>query len=126
MVVPGGIGVAAIVLFVVLLAGVAVGRSRGRWTLLIAGLIAIAAAGVIITSTGGIPDKAASMARFYTIVVPVGAAYIAGWLCARGSWFKRLIVLAAAALLVAVFPFDAAGKASAGFVNAAPPTSQQR
>ncbi|MFC4942211.1 hypothetical protein [Pseudonocardia sp. GCM10023141] len=120
MVIPGGIGVAAIVLAAVLLIGVVVGRSRGRFLLLLGGLVAIGVAGVVIAYTGGTADKAAAMVRFYSIVVPVGAAFLAGWLCARGSLFKRLVVIAAAAILVAVFPFDAAGKASANVVGAVP------
>lgn len=120
MVVPGGVGGAALVLLVVLLIGVAMGRSRARFLLLFAGLVAIGAGAVILASVGGSPDKAAAMARFYTIFVPVGTALLAGWLCAKGSWFKRLIVLALAAILVAVFPSDAAGRASAGLIKAAP------
>jgi hypothetical protein len=38
---------------------------------------------------------------------------VAGWLCARGSWLRRLLVVGVAAVLLATFPYAAAGRATA-------------
>lgn len=116
------IGVAGAVLLVVLLVGVVAGRARRRWALLLAGLVAVIVLGVVTTSLTSAPDqglgdtRAGGIARLYTTAVPLVVVFVAGWLCARGTWFRRLIVLAAAALLLAAFPYAAAGQATANLI----------
>lgn len=111
----GGVGVAAVVLLAVFVIGVAVGRSRRRWGLLLLGLVAIAAIGFAITAatTGAVGARADDIARLYSTALPPLVAFLAGWVCARGSWFARVVVVAAAALLLAAFPYPAAGRATA-------------
>lgn len=108
-------GVAAVVLLAVLVVGVAVGRSRRRFGLLVVGIIAIAVIGFLVTAatSGPVSTRAADIARLYTTAVPPLVAFVAGWLCARGSWFTRIVVIAAAALLLAAFPYANAGDATA-------------
>jgi hypothetical protein len=104
------------VLIVVLVVGVAAGRAKGRWTLLAAGIVGILAVGVVLTAIGGGPDTddpAAELAALYTVTVPLVLAYVAGWLASRGSWVRRFLVVAVAVLLLAAFPYAAAGKATA-------------
>ncbi|MDT7710240.1 MAG: hypothetical protein QOG20_5847, partial [Pseudonocardiales bacterium] len=55
----------------------------------------------------------------YSAALPPLVVFLAGWLCARASWFTRIVVIAAAALLLAAFPYAAAGGATAGVL---PPT----
>jgi hypothetical protein len=111
--VPGGVGVAAVVLLVVLVIGIGAGRSKRRWSLLLLGLVVAAGVGVVTTAvTGGPGERADEIARLYTWLVPPVVAFLAGWLCARGSWFLRIVVIAAAALLLAAFPYAAAGRAT--------------
>jgi hypothetical protein len=108
--------VTAAVLIVVLVIGVAAGRAKGRWTLLAAGIVGILAVGVVLTAIGGGPDTddpAAELAALYTVTVPLVLAYVAGWLASRGSWVRRFLVVAVAVLLLAAFPYAAAGKATA-------------
>lgn len=112
----GGVGAAAAVLLAVLLLGVAVGRSKRRWFLLLAGLAAVVGLGVLLraVTVGQVAGAdATGIADLYSVVVPPAVAFVAGWLCARGTWFGRLIVLAVAALLLASFPYAAAGEATA-------------
>ena len=111
MTVPGGVGV----LLVLLVVGVAVGRSKRHWGLLLIGVIAVAAIGFVVTAATGGPvgTRAGDIARLYTTAVPPLVAFVAGWICARGSWFTRIVVIAAAALLLAVFPYASAGGATA-------------
>ena len=115
MVVPGGVGVAAVVLLGVLLLGIVAGRAKRRYGLLVAGLLAAVAAGAVVVSVSGPAgaDRAAWIGALYPIVVPLLVAYVAGWLCARGSWFRRLVVLGVGVLLLAVFPYAAAVAATA-------------
>lgn len=108
--------VAAVVLLVVLLVGVAAGRAKGRWTLLAAGLCGVLVVGAVLTAlTGGPPgdDPALEITALYTVTVPLAVAYAAGWLCGRGSWLRRFLVLGVAALLLAAFPYAAAGQLTA-------------
>jgi hypothetical protein len=109
--------VAAVVLLVVLLVGVAAGRAKkGRWTLLAAGLGGVLVVGAALTAlTGGPPgdDPALEITSLYTVTVPLAVAYAAGWLCGHGSWLRRFIVLGVAALLLAAFPYAAAGQLTA-------------
>lgn len=106
---------APIVLGVVLLVGVLAGRAKRRWALLVAGVLAVAVLGGAVTALadGARADPAVGITAFYRIVVPLGVAFVAGWLCGRGPWLRRLVVLAAAVLLLAAFPYEAAGRATA-------------
>lgn len=121
----GEVTVAGLVLLVVALVGVVAGRAGRRWSLLLAGLVAVVALGVVATGVTGGPaptgpggPRAGEIARLYTAVVPLVVAFGAGWLCGRGTWFRRLLVLAVAALLLAVFPYAAAGQATVELLGA--------
>jgi hypothetical protein len=117
--IPGGVGAAAVVLLVVFVIGVGTGTSRRRWALLLIGIIAIAVVAYAVTAsaTGPVGTRAADIARLYTTGVPPFVAFAAGWICARGSWFTRVVVVAAAALLLAAFPYPAAGQATADLIS---------
>lgn len=99
----------AAVLLALLLVGVVAGRARGRLLLLLVGLVVLVVAGALVSGVTAPGADAAAWTRLLSTAVPPLAAYLAGWLCARGSLFGRLIVLAAAALLVAVLPYPALG-----------------
>jgi hypothetical protein len=115
--IPGG--AAAVVLLVVFVIGVGAGTSKRRWGLLLVGIIAIAVVAFAVTAstTGPVGTRADDIARLYTTGVPPLVAFLAGWVCARGSWFARVVVVAAAALLLAVFPYPAAGQATADLIS---------
>jgi hypothetical protein len=100
---------------VALLVGVVAGRAKQRVTLLIGGVVAAVVIGFVVTATGPArdADKAAELTALYTVALPLAAAFLAGWLCARGSLIKRLLVLAAAVALVLLFPYAEAGQATA-------------
>ncbi|OLT20385.1 hypothetical protein BJF78_09815 [Pseudonocardia sp. CNS-139] len=113
---PVSIPVAAVVLAVVLLIGVAAGRAKGRLVLLVVGLVTVVVFGIVVNAaTGGPPgdDPAAEVTALYQFALPPAVAFTAGWLCAHGSWLRRLVVLALAAVLLASFPYVAAGRATA-------------
>lgn len=118
---PYAPAVTGAVLLVVLLIGVAAGRAKGRWTLLAAGLVVLAAAGVVLTAVadrpagggGAAQDEAAELTALFTITLPLVIAYVAGWLLVRGGWLRRLLVIAVGALLLVAFPYAAAGQATA-------------
>jgi hypothetical protein len=120
-VVPGGgsPGVAGLVLVLVLLVGVAAGRTKRRWALLVTGLLGVLVFGVLVIAVAGAPDpavpgdRAAEITAFYTVVVPLLVAFAAGWLCGRAGWVQRLVVVAVAALVVAAFPYAPAGRFTA-------------
>lgn len=114
-----GTGVAVVVLLVVLLVGVVAGRSKRRMSLLLTGLVAVIVLGVAATAVTGGPDptRAAAIARLYTSVVPLAVAFLAGWLCGKATWFARLVVIGVAALLLAAFPYAAAGQATAVLID---------
>lgn len=120
-------GVAALVLLVVLLVGVSAGRSKKRFVLLLGGLVALAVAGFVLTAVAGqpAPNPAAGTTAFYAVALPLVVTYLAGWVCGRARWFTRLVVIALAALLLAAFPYDAAGRATADRLDpgAAPASS---
>ncbi len=115
----GGVGAAAVVLLVVFLIGVVAGRSKRRWGLLMAGVLAIAVLGFAVTATtaGAVSTRAEDIARLYSTALPPLVTFLAGWICARGSWFTRVVVVAAAALVLAAFPYPAAGKATAAVLS---------
>lgn len=113
---PYAPAVTGAVLLVALLIGVAAGRAKGRWTILVAGLMVIAAVGVVLTAAGDTPageDPAAELTTLYTITLPLVIAYLAGWLLVRGGWLRRFLVIAVGALLLVAFPYAAAGQATA-------------
>ena len=108
--------VAAVVLGVVLLLGVLAARAKARWTLLLAGLAGALVVGIVVNAAGGGPpgdDSAAEITALYQVSVPLAVPFAAGWLCGRGSWLRRLVVVAVAAVLLASFPYAAAGQATA-------------
>src|SRR5215207_3879786 len=107
--------VAAAVLLVVLLIGVAAGRAKGRLTLLVVGLLAVTGVGIALTalSAPAGADRATQVTALYAVALPLAVAFLAGWLCGRGSWVKRLLVVAAAALLLAAFPYAEVGRNTA-------------
>ncbi|WP_232663014.1 hypothetical protein [Pseudonocardia sp. TRM90224] len=115
---PGGVGVAGGVLVVVLVLGILAGRAKRRWTYLLTGLAAVVVLGIAVTAVAGVPgdDPATEVTALYSTTVPLIVGYLAGWLCGRGTWFRRLVVIAVAALLLAVFPYAAAGAATAGLL----------
>lgn len=113
MTLPGGVEIAGAVLLVVLVIGVVAGRARRRWTLLVVGLVVVVVAGsaVALATTplrSGSADRVQEYAKVLSTVVPLAVAYAAGWVCGRGSWFLRIVVIGAAALLLAVFPYSVA------------------
>lgn len=117
-----GIAVGGAVLVGVLVIGLAAGLAKGRAVLLLAGPVAVAVLGLLYV---GVPDLAgprdAVGARFgevYAVVLPPAIAYVAGWLLARGTWFRRAVVVATAVLLLAAFPYAAAGAATAELLPA--------
>jgi hypothetical protein len=118
---PGGgsPGVAGLMLVLVLLIGVVAGRTKRRWALLLIGLLVVLVFGVLVIAVAGAPDpalpgdRAAEITAFYTVVVPLLVAFAAGWLCGRSGWIQRLVVVGVAALVVAVFPYAAAGRVTA-------------
>ena len=113
---PYAPAVTGAVLLVVLLIGVAAGRAKGRWTLLAGGIVLIFAVGVVLTAVGGGPaseDPAAELTALYTITLPFLIAYVAGWLVVRGGWLRRVLVIAAGAVLLVAFPYAVVGQATA-------------
>jgi hypothetical protein len=114
---PYAPAVTGAVLLVVLIIGVVAGRAKGRWMLLVSGIVIIAAVGVVLTAAGGGPsteDPAAELTALYTITLPLLIAYVAGWLVVRGGWLRRFLVIAVGALLLVAFPYAAVGQATAG------------
>jgi hypothetical protein len=113
---PYAPAVTGAVLLAVLLIGIVAGRAKSRWTVLAAGIVVIAAVGVVLTAIGGAPptdDPVAELTALYTITLPLVIAYVAGWLVVRGGWLRRFLVIAVSALLIVVFPYAAAGQATA-------------
>lgn len=114
--IPGGTGTGLAALGVALVVGVVAGRSKRRFALLLVGLLVAAIVGFVVVALSGPPvggTEPAQIARLYTTAFPLAVAFLAGWLCARGSWFGRLVVIAVAALVLAAFPYAAAGAATA-------------
>lgn len=121
---PGGIGVATVVLFAVFVAGVLAGRAKRRFGLLLGGLVALVVAGALVAGVhGGAADRAGAFAALLATIVPLLVSYLAGWLCARATWFARVVVVAVAALLLAAFPYPAAGAAVARLLPPGSPTA---
>lgn len=114
---PDAVG--ALVLLAVFAVGVLAGRAKGRFLLLLAGLVVVVAAVAVVGGVTGTDLSAPPavlgprLADVYAVVVPPAVAFLAGWLVARGSWFARAVVVGAAVLLLAAFPYAAAGAATA-------------
>ena len=109
--------VAGAVLLAVLLVGVAAGRAKRRLTLLVAGLVAVLGAGIVVTAmTSPGTDRVAQLTTLYAVALPLAVAFVAGWLCGRGSWLKRLVVIGAAAVVLAVFPYADVARATAALL----------
>lgn len=114
----GGIVAGLAVLVGVALVGLVAGFSKGRVGLLLAGLVAAVVIGLLVV---GVPDLAgprdvagARLADLYGLVLPPAVAYVTGWLVARGTWFRRVVVVGVSVLVLAAFPYAAAGAATAG------------
>lgn len=108
--------VAAVVLLVVALIGVAAGRATRRWSLLLGGLLAVLVLAVAITAAtgaGGDDDPATELTALYSVALPLLVAFGAGWSCGRTSWLRRFLVVTAAVLVLAVFPYGDAGRRTA-------------
>ncbi len=115
-----GIVAGLAVLVGVALVGLVAGFSKGRVGLLLVGLVAAVVIGLLVI---GVPDLAgpreavaAQLSEAYTLVLPPAVAFVTGWLVARGTWFRRVVVVVVgvAVLLLAAFPYAAAGAATAG------------
>lgn len=104
---------AAAVLLVLVVVGVVAGRARSRFLLLLVGLVVLVVAAAVVSGVTAPRADAAAWTRLLSTAVPLLVAYLAGWLCARGSLFGRLIVLGGAALLLATLPYPALGAAVA-------------
>ncbi|MCO1656626.1 hypothetical protein [Pseudonocardia humida] len=116
---PNSSAVAGAVLLGVLVIGILAGRAKQRLTLLLFGLLAmvgvVIALNALVRQQGG--DRAAEFTGLYLLGLPLVAVYLAGWLCARGSWFTRVLVVVLAVALVLVFPYAQAGQATAALVG---------
>jgi hypothetical protein len=115
---PSSSAVAGAVLLAVFVIGVAAGRTKKRLTALLFGLALVVGASVAVsalTRPAGL-DRTAQFTALYTMGVPLAAAFLAGWLCARGSWVKRLVVVAVAVALVLLVPYAELGRATAALV----------
>lgn len=114
----GGIVAGLAVLVGVALVGLVAGSSKGRVGLLLAGLVAAVVIGLLVV---GVPDltgprdvAGARLADLYGLVLPPAVAFVTGWSIARGTWFRRVVVVGFAVLVLAAFPYAAAGAATAG------------
>lgn len=112
---PGQTPLAVVVLLVVLLIGVAAGRAKSRLVLLLGGLLALLVVGVVLTTVSGVPldDRPAWVGTLLPTVVPLLVAFLAGWLCGRAGWFVRIVIVGAAVLVLAAFPYAAVTDAAA-------------
>jgi hypothetical protein len=110
---------AGAVLLGALLIGVLAGRAKQRVTFLVFGLLGVVGAVIALNAFTRPPtvDRAAEFTGLYLLGLPLLTAYLAGWLCARGSWFGRLLVVVAAVALVLVFPYAQAGRSTAALVG---------
>ncbi|MHA6781242.1 hypothetical protein ACVGOW_09655 [Pseudonocardia saturnea] len=115
-----GNAVGALVLLAVFVVGVLAGLAKGRIGLLVIGLIAVAVLGLVVAGITGVDlsgPRAAVAERLtavYSAVLPPAFAFTAGWLATRGTWFRRALTVGVAVLLLAAFPYAAAGAATAG------------
>lgn len=115
---PGQSALAAAVLLVVLLIGFFAGRAKKRFGLLIVGLLGLIVVGVVLTIVTGvrIEDRRVWAGTLLPLTVPLVVAYLGGWLCARATWFVRAVIVAAAVIVLAAFPYAAVTEATARFM----------
>lgn len=112
----------ALVLLGVFVVGVLAGRAKGRFVLLLAGSVAVAAIAVVVAGMGGVdlaappPVLGPQIAGVYAVVLPPLVAFWAGWLAAKASWFARAVVVGVAVLALAALPYGALGAATAGAI----------
>lgn len=110
----------ALVLVAVFVVGLLAGMAKGRIGLLLVGLVAVVVLGLVLGGVSGVDLSgprdavAARLADVYAAVLPPAIAFTAGWLTARGTWFRRALVVGVGVLLLAAFPYAAAGAATAG------------
>lgn len=115
---PNAVGAAVLVAVFVL--GVLAGLAKKRAGLLLGGLLAVVVAGLVVAGVSGVDlsgsraDVAARLATVYAVVLPPAIAFVTGWLATRGTWFRRALVVGVGVLLLAAFPYAAAGAATAG------------
>lgn len=104
----------ALVLLGAFVIGVLAGRAERRFVLLLAGVAVAVVASAVLAGVTAVPaGRADEWTRLLTVAVPPLVGFLAGWVCARGSWFTRIVVVAAAAILLASFPYAVAGAAVA-------------
>lgn len=115
---PNAVGAAVLVAVFVL--GVLAGLAKKRAGLLLGGLLAVVVLGLVVAGVSGVDlsgpreDVAARLAGVYAAVLPPAIAFVTGWLATRGTWFRRALVVGVGVLLLAAFPYAAAGAATAG------------
>lgn len=115
-----GNAVGAVVLVVVFVVGVLAGVAKQRLGLLLVGLVAVVVVGLVVAGITGLDlagprdAVAARLAAVYAAVLPPAIAFVAGWLATRGTWFRRALTVGVAVLVLAAFPYAAAGAATAG------------
>ncbi|QJY47207.1 hypothetical protein [Pseudonocardia broussonetiae] len=115
---PNAVGAAVLVAVFVL--GVLAGLAKKRAGLLLGGLLAVVVLGLVVAGVSGVDlsgpreDLAVRLAGVYAAVLPPAIAFVTGWLATRGTWFRRALVVGVGVLLLAAFPYAAAGAATAG------------
>jgi hypothetical protein len=111
--------VGAVVLLAVFVIGVVAGSARQRLGLLLVGLVAVVVLGLVVAGitgvdlTGARDAVAVRLSAVYAAVLPPAVAFTAGWLVTRGTWFRRALTVGVAVLVLAAFPYAAAGAATA-------------
>ncbi|GAA3241842.1 hypothetical protein GCM10017691_45410 [Pseudonocardia petroleophila] len=115
---PNAVG--AVVLVAVFVVGLLAGLAKQRVALLLVGLVAVVVLGLVVAGVTGLDPAgprdavAARLTAVYAAVVPPAIAFVAGWLVTRGTWFRRALTAGVAVLVLAAFPYAAAGAATAG------------
>lgn len=115
---PNAVGAAVLVAVFVL--GVLAGLAKRRAGLLLGGLLAVVVLGLVVAGVSGVDlsgpreDVASRLAGVYAAVLPPAIAFVTGWLATGGTWFRRALVVGVGVLLLAAFPYAAAGAATAG------------
>jgi len=115
---PNAVGAA--VLLAVFVVGVVAGLAKQRVALLLVGLVAVVVLGLVVAGITGLDPGgpreavAARLADVYAAVLPPATAFVTGWLVTRGTWFRRALTVGVAVLVLAAFPYAAAGAATAG------------
>lgn len=115
---PNAVGAA--VLLAVFVVGLVAGLAKQRVALLLVGLVAVVVLGLVVAGITGLDPGgpreavAARLADVYAAVLPPATAFVTGWLVTRGTWFRRALTVGVAVLVLAAFPYAAAGAATAG------------